>query len=184
MIKMNGAYGEGGSQILRTSLTLSALTHQPVLIENIRTNRSKAGLCPQHLSAFKAMAILSNAEIKWDVLGSQRLLFSPSNVSSGKYTFEIRTAGALSLVFQTIFEPLSFANSPSHITLTGGTHVNWSPSYHYLRSFGCQSCCSSGFVWIFLWSMPALSQMEEERWRQQSALPKRFAPSFVRRGAS
>ena len=133
MIKINGAYGEGGGQILRTCLTLSVLTRQPVLIENIRANRSKPGLRPQHLSAVKAMANLSNAEIMGDVLSSQMLQFSPSKVSSGKYTFKIRTAGALSLVLQTIFLPLSFANSLSHITLTGGTHVNWSPSYHYLQ---------------------------------------------------
>ena len=132
MIEINGAHGEGGGQILRTSLTLSALTGLPVHIHHIRANRSQPGLRPQHLAAVKAVAKLTRAEVDGAHLNSSKLTLLPRTFRSGRYRFDIPTAGALTLVLQTIFLPLSFAGGISSITLTGGTHVPWSPIFHYL----------------------------------------------------
>jgi len=132
MIEINGAHGEGGGQILRSSLTLSALTGEPVHIHHIRANRNRPGLRPQHLAAVKAIAKLTGAELTGAHLNSGELTLIPEILRSGRYRFDIPTAGALTLVLQTIFLPLSFAGGTSSITLTGGTHVPWSPIFHYL----------------------------------------------------
>lgn len=132
MIEINGAHGEGGGQIFRSSLTLSALTGMPVHIHHIRANRSQPGLRPQHLAAVKAITKLTGAEVTGAHLNSAELTLIPGNLRSGRYRFDIPTAGALTLVIQTIFLPLSFAGGTSSITLTGGTHVPWSPIFHYL----------------------------------------------------
>jgi RNA 3'-terminal phosphate cyclase (ATP) len=132
MIEINGAHGEGGGQILRSSLTLSALTGLPMHIHHIRARRSQPGLRPQHLAAVKAVAKLTGAEVDGAHLNSGELTLIPGKLRSGRYRFDIPTAGALTLVLQTIFLPLSFAGGTSAITLTGGTHVPWSPIFHYL----------------------------------------------------
>lgn len=124
---------EGGGQVLRSALTLSILTGQEVLITNIRAGRPKPGLQPQHIQAVKAAAALCEASVEGVAAGAQRLQFAPGTVKPGGYTFEIHTAGAASLVLQTVFLPLSQAPGSSHVTITGGTHVPWSPSFHYLE---------------------------------------------------
>ncbi len=132
MIEINGAQGEGGGQILRTSLTLSALTKSPVHINHIRANRRQPGLRPQHLAAVNAIAKLTEAKVTGAHLNSVELTLVPAALRPGRYRFEISTAGSLPLVFQTIFLPLSSAAGTSEIALTGGTHVPWSPVFHYL----------------------------------------------------
>ncbi|MFZ6031411.1 MAG: RNA 3'-terminal phosphate cyclase [Chloroflexota bacterium] len=132
MIHIDGASGEGGGQVLRSSLTLSILTGQPVRLENIRAGRSKPGLQAQHLQAVKAAAAVCDAQVEGHGLGSQALTFAPRNVRAGNYRFDINTAGAVTLVLQTIFLPLSVASGKSSVTIGGGTHVPWSPSFHYL----------------------------------------------------
>ena len=139
-ILLDGSYGEGGGQILRTALTLSALTGQPFQIENIRSKRSSPGLRPQHLAAVRAMALLCHAQVDGDALGASSLSFTPKrSPSGGQYLFDISqlagtgSAGAITLLFQTIFLPLVFAPHPSTIQLVGGTHLPQSPSYHYLE---------------------------------------------------
>ena len=133
MVEINGAYGEGGGQILRSSLTLSALTGKVLNIHHIRSGRSQPGLRPQHLTALLAMAKIANADLQGAHLGSQEVSFSPNYITTGRFKFGIETAGAASLVLQTIFLPLSLQKEKSDITLTGGTHVQWSPIYHYLQ---------------------------------------------------
>ncbi len=133
MIEINGAFGEGGGQILRTSLTLSALTGKPLRIHHIRANRGQPGLRPQHLTAVKAIAKLTNADLKGARRDSQEVTLIPVKLNAGRFHFDIQTAGALTLVLQTIFLPLSFAENHSQVTLTGGTHVRWSPNYHYIQ---------------------------------------------------
>jgi RNA 3'-phosphate cyclase len=132
-LEINGALGEGGGQVLRSSLTLSVLTERPIFIRNIRLNRSKHGLLAQHLKSVDAAAAVSNAQVEGAALGSTSLTFRPSKIRSGRYKFDIGTAGATSLVFQTIFLPLSRASASSSVIITGGTHVQWSPCYHYLE---------------------------------------------------
>lgn len=132
MVTIDGSFGEGGGQILRTSLTLSIITGESLRIVNIRANRSQPGLRHQHLQAVKAAAAISGAQVSGAELHSQEIHFRPGPIRAGNYHFKIPTAGAASLVFQTIFLPLSLADKPSQVTLEGGTHVPWSPCYHYL----------------------------------------------------
>ncbi len=140
MIVINGAYGEGGGQVLRTSLTLSALLGEPIRIENIRAKRRKPGLQAQHLTGVWAIAQVCDAELEGADLGSLTLTLAPqSPPRAGKYSFDVAqarkggSAGATSLVFQTLSLPLALAPGQSRLTLCGGTHVAWSPPFHYLK---------------------------------------------------
>jgi len=133
MIEIDGAIGEGGGQILRSALSLSIITGKAFRINNIRARRSKTGLMAQHLKAVDAAAAISRANVEGAILGSSSLLFEPGEIRTGRYKFEIGTAGSTSLVLQTILLPLSLAGSASTVIIGGGTHVPWSPSYHYLE---------------------------------------------------
>lgn len=132
MIEIDGMMGEGGGQVLRSSLSLSLLTGQPVRLTRIRARRDKPGLGYQHRMAVQAAARVSRAQVEGDRIGSQELYFSPGAVAPGSYHFDIGTAGATSLVLQTMLPPLALASGPSCLHITGGTHVPWSPCYHYL----------------------------------------------------
>jgi RNA 3'-terminal phosphate cyclase (ATP) len=132
MIEIDGALGEGGGQVLRSALSLSVITGKEMYIYNIRARRSKPGLMAQHLKSVDASAAVSSADVDGAVLNSTRLTFRPSKPRSGRYRFDIGTAGATTLVLQTIFLPLSLASSSSSVIISGGTHVPWSPCYEYL----------------------------------------------------
>lgn len=133
MLQIDGSFGEGGGQVLRTSLALSILTGKPVHIENVRGQRSKPGLHPQHLKAVDAAAAISRAQVEGAALHSTDLVFIPGELRTGRYKFDIGTAGSTSLVLQTIFVPLSLAGSASTVVINGGTHVPKAPCYHYLE---------------------------------------------------
>lgn len=133
MIQLDGAMGEGGGQVLRSALTLSALTGQPLHIERIRARRPKPGLMPQHLQAVQAAAAVCGARVTGAELRAQTLTFEPGPLRPGDYCFDVGTAGAVSLVLQTIFLPLAFAGGSSHVVLIGGTHIPRSPVFDYLQ---------------------------------------------------
>lgn len=132
-IVIDGSIGEGGGQVLRTSLALSALLERPVLISNIRVGRSKPGLRPQHLAAVRALARITAAEVRGDAENSTSLIFIPHDIRGGNYRFCIGTAGSVSLLAAAILPPLLFAPHPSVVVLEGGTHVPFSPVFHYLE---------------------------------------------------
>lgn len=132
MLQIDGSFGEGGGQVLRTSLTLSALTGIPFEIFNIRARRKSPGLRPQHLQAVTALAKICQARLDGAEVGSSTITFRPGAILHGDYRFEIGTAGSASLVLQTLFLPLSRATKPSRVEIIGGTHVPWSPCFHYL----------------------------------------------------
>jgi RNA 3'-terminal phosphate cyclase (ATP) len=135
MIEIDGSLGEGGGQILRSSLALAIVTGQAVHLRNIRARRTKSGLQPQHLMSVRAAAAISQAQLRGASLGSSDLVFEPGEVVPGKYTFAIGTAGATGLVLHTIYLPLAWkTKAPSEITLSGGTHVTTSPCYHFLET--------------------------------------------------
>mgnify|MGYP001772517502 CR=1 FL=1 len=132
MIEIDGSFGEGGGQILRTSLTLSAITKKPFRIYNIRAKRPKPGLQRQHLTAVEAVKTLTNAKVKGDYVGSTELIFEPQDiVEGGNFTFNIGTAGSVTLVFQTILPLL--LNRKIEVKLIGGTDVPKSPTIDYIR---------------------------------------------------
>ncbi|UJS17147.1 MAG: RNA 3'-phosphate cyclase [Candidatus Jettenia sp.] len=133
IIKIDGSFGEGGGQILRTSLSLSSITKKPFEIFNIRANRKTPGLSYQHLQAVNATAKVCNAEVTGNYLRSTDLKFYPGEIQTGVYRFDIGTAGSVPLVLQSVFYPLSLRDKPSSITVTGGTHVIHSPCADYLK---------------------------------------------------
>ncbi len=130
--EIDGSYGEGGGQILRTSLALSAVLRIPVHIQHIRAGRKKPGLQPQHLRGVQALSQITGAQAEGVKIGSQSISFIPQSISPGEYRFEVGTAGSVVLLLQALLLPLSLARKRSRITLTGGTHVAWSPPFHYL----------------------------------------------------
>jgi RNA 3'-terminal phosphate cyclase (ATP) len=134
MIVIDGSYGEGGGQVLRTSLSLAAITGTPIRIIAIRAGRSKPGLAAQHLTGVRALAAVCQASVRGDKLESWALEFIPGvPPQAGQYTFEVGTAGAVSLVLQTVLLPLALASGDSVVTLRGGTHVAFSPPVTYIE---------------------------------------------------
>lgn len=136
-LEINGSEGEGGGQILRSSLAISAVLGQPVRIRNIRAGRDGPGLQSQHLTCVNALAKIANADVAGASLGSHEVAFTPRVIRAGTYRFNVAevspSAGSLSLVFQTLALPLAFAQDASTLMLMGGTHVPWSPSLDYLQ---------------------------------------------------
>ena len=132
MLTLDCSQGEGGGQILRTALSLSTVTGQPFEIVKIRARRSVPGLRPQHLAAVHAATLVSGAKVGGAFEGSPDLRFEPGTIEAGDYRFEIATAGAATLVLQTVLLPLATASAPSRVEVTGGTHVTASPSFDYL----------------------------------------------------
>jgi RNA 3'-terminal phosphate cyclase (ATP) len=140
MIIIDGSYGEGGGQVLRTSLALAILTGQPVRIERIRAGRKEPGLRPQHLTAVQAAALVCEARLEGGELGSQTLTLAPGGPAlPGEYAFDVAeaaqggSAGSVGLVLQAVLLPLALASGESRLTLRGGTHVPWAPSLSYLE---------------------------------------------------
>jgi RNA 3'-terminal phosphate cyclase (ATP) len=133
MIEIDGSHGEGGGQILRTALSLSCLSGKAFRIVDIRKGRKKPGLAPQHLASVRAAREISDAQVSGDRQGSTELVFSPGEVKGGNFSVDVGTAGATLLVLQTIVPPLLFAREKSAVTIRGGTHVPFSPSFHYAK---------------------------------------------------
>jgi RNA 3'-terminal phosphate cyclase (ATP) len=133
MITIDGSTGEGGGQILRTSLALSMVTGKPVRLEKIRAGREKPGLLRQHLTAVQAAASICSAEIDGAEIGSQTLSFTPGRIQPGAYTFSIGSAGSTTLVLQTVLPALICTESPSTLILEGGTHNPWAPPFDFLE---------------------------------------------------
>jgi len=136
MIVLDGSFGEGGGQILRTALSLSLVTGKPFRMEKIRAGRERPGLLRQHLAAVLAAAEVGEAAAEGAFLGSTALTFTPTTVKPGRYHFAVGTAGSATLVFQTILPALMTASEPSHVILEGGTHNQAAPPYDFLaRTF-------------------------------------------------
>jgi RNA 3'-terminal phosphate cyclase (ATP) len=129
---IDGAEGEGGGQVLRSSLALSIITGRPFTLENVRARRAKPGLQRQHLTAVRAAAEVSGARVEGDAVGSSRVRFEPGPVRAGDYVFRIGTAGSATLVLQTVLPALLTADGPSTVTLEGGTHNPMAPPFEFI----------------------------------------------------
>lgn len=137
---LEGSHGEGGGQILRSAVTLAVLTGRALRIENIRAGRPKPGLAAQHVTSVRAGAAICGGRLRGDEIGSLALEFEPGGAAiPGTYVFDVAaaraggSAGAVSLVLQTVFLPLAMAGGTSRVSIRGGTHMAWSPPFDYLR---------------------------------------------------
>jgi RNA 3'-terminal phosphate cyclase (ATP) len=133
MIAIDGSFGEGGGQILRSSLALSLITGQPFRIEKIRAGRKNPGLLRQHLTAVRAATEVGQADVKGDAIGSQQLTFTPGKIKTGDYAFAVGTAGSATLVLQTVLPALLIGDGETTtLTLEGGTHNPFAPPFDFL----------------------------------------------------
>lgn len=133
MIEIDGSEGEGGGQILRTGVALSALTQQEVKIGNIRANRPTPGLAAQHLCAVRGVAAICNAVLEGDEVGSTELIFRPKRIEGGKHRLEVGTAGSITLVLQACLLAACGSKQAIELDITGGTNVRWSPPIDFYR---------------------------------------------------
>ena len=132
MIEIDGSFGEGGGQVLRTSLSLSLVTGEDFRITAIRENRSRPGLMRQHLTAVQAATEIGAADVEGATIGSRELVFRPKNLLAGNYEFAVGTAGSSTLVLQTILPALLTCKKSSSITVKGGTHNPAAPPYDFI----------------------------------------------------
>lgn len=134
MLEIDGCFGEGGGQILRTALALSAVKKIPCRVFNIRKGRPIPGLQVQHLSGLLALAELCNANLEGASLGSQEIKFFPEEVTKNRISIKIETAGSITLVLQTLIPVCLFAKNPVEIEFNGGaTDTFFSPTIDYFR---------------------------------------------------
>ena len=133
MLSIDGSYGEGGGQIIRTSLALSLVTGKAFRAERVRANRNKPGLQKQHLTAVLSAAQIGQAEVEGAHVGATEFTFIPGEVVPGDYSFSIGTAGSTTLVLQAVLPPLMLASKPSVLTIEGGTHNTHAPPFEFLQ---------------------------------------------------
>ncbi len=133
MIRIDGSLGEGGGQVLRSSLALSVVTGAGFELTKVRAGRARPGLLRQHLTCVRAAAEICGAEVEGAELGSQRVVFLPGPARAGDYRFAIGSAGSASLVLQTVLPPLLLQEQPSTVSVSGGTHNSAAPPFHFLR---------------------------------------------------
>ena len=131
-ITIDGRTGEGGGQVLRSSLALSLLTGKPLQVEHIRAGRRKPGLMRQHLACVKAAIAVGGGVATGVSLGSESLGFGPGRITGGDFEFAVGSAGSVALVLQTVLVPLLFAARPSTVRIAGGTHAAWAPPFDFL----------------------------------------------------
>lgn len=137
-VDINGSCLEGGGQILRTAIGISAVTGRPCRIFNIRAGRPSPGLKAQHLKGIEAVAKLCNAELKGVKIGSTEIEFAPKEIKTHHLKIDIGTAGSVTLVLQALTIPAIHAQEPLEFEITGGTHVSWSPTTGYFRHVFCE----------------------------------------------
>ncbi|OGA22406.1 MAG: RNA 3'-terminal-phosphate cyclase [Betaproteobacteria bacterium RIFCSPLOWO2_02_FULL_65_24] len=133
MLEINGSYGEGGGQLVRTAVALAALTRTPIRIRSVRAKRGKPGLAPQHLTAVHAVAAICDARVQGLELRSEEVVFEPGRVRGGAFTFDVGTAGSITLVLQALLPVMVASPASFHVRLAGGTDVRGAPPLDYLR---------------------------------------------------
>lgn len=134
MLEIDGSHGEGGGQVLRTALALSAATETSVVVEDVRGERDPPGLKPQHLAAVRLLADMADGDVAGDEEGSQRVVFEPGEVTPGRYDVDVGTAGSATLVAEAGVLAATAADGEVEIAIKGGTDVRWSPPYDYLEN--------------------------------------------------
>jgi RNA 3'-terminal phosphate cyclase (ATP) len=145
LVKIDGSQGEGGGQILRTAISLSAITGKPIEVSNIRANRTNPGLRPQHMAGIRIIADLFHAKSENLKVGAEWIRFSPSDkFEGGSIKFDIGTAGSIPLILMTVVPAVSLSNNSLQIEVTGGTDVKASPTIDYIKHIVAKSYLSIG----------------------------------------
>lgn len=130
---IDGSYGEGGGQLLRTAVALAAITGETVQIDAVRAKRANPGLAAQHLTAVKALAELCEGEVEGLQIGSTNIVFRPGPIRGGTFRFDVGTAGSIPLVLQAILPAAVASGKTFDLHLVGGTDVRAAPPLDYLR---------------------------------------------------
>jgi RNA 3'-terminal phosphate cyclase (ATP) len=133
MLEIDGSYGEGGGQLVRTAVALSAVSGIGIRITKIRKNRRIPGLKQQHLKALETAAKICGAHVSGLFPGSTELTFVPVEMKGGKYDIDIGTAGSITLLLQCLMPALPFTKEKVELTIRGGTDVAWAPTTDYLQ---------------------------------------------------
>ncbi len=145
-ILIDGSRGEGGDQLLRTALALSASTGRPFSITRLRTGQERPGLSAEQVAVVRAAASLCDALLEGDIEGSERLGFAPRRRAvAGDHAFDLPGAGSVPLLLQTLCWPLALAGAPSTLTLRGATHLAGGPSFHELALVWAPAMARLGF---------------------------------------
>ncbi|HKZ50111.1 MAG TPA: RNA 3'-terminal phosphate cyclase [Candidatus Nanoarchaeia archaeon] len=137
MLVIDGSFGEAGGQILRTAVALSAIKKIPIKVISIRKGRPEPGLKAQHLVGIKAAAELCNANLTGAEMGSTEITFEPGKIKTGGFRFDVGTAGAITLVLQTLVPIAAVAPGKVKLEIKGGTTVSWSPPIEYFQNVYC-----------------------------------------------
>ncbi len=145
MLLIDGSSGEGGGQILRTSLSLAMVTGMPVRIKRIRASRPKPALMRQHLACVRAAEAVCGAAVSGADIGSTEVTFRPNKIKAGNYSFSVGTAGSTVLIFQTVLPALALADEASNISFQGGTHNDFAPSFDFVLESYLRVLKSLGF---------------------------------------
>lgn len=133
MMEIDGSYGEGGGQIVRTAVALAAVTGTSIRVSKIRQGRPKPGLAPQHAQAILALAGICSAKTAGIAPGSSEITFEPGKIKGGNYSVDIGTAGSITLLVQCLLPAMIWADGPITLTVNGGTDVRWSPTIDYFK---------------------------------------------------
>ncbi len=133
-LEIDGSFGEGGGQIVRTAITLSCILKKPIKIENIRKNRKTPGLKPQHLTALKILKKICDADLDQITIGATSLDFNPKDIQSLNLREDIRTAGSISLILQVLIPAVAISKKTLSLSIKGGTNVIWSPTIDYTKT--------------------------------------------------
>jgi RNA 3'-terminal phosphate cyclase (ATP) len=131
VLEIDGAYGEGGGQLVRTAAALAAITGRAIRVRSVRARRDKPGLAPQHLAALRAVAALSAARTAGLELRSEAVELAPGGIAGGRHRFDVGTAGSVSLVMQALLPVMIAGGTPCTATIAGGTDVRAAPPLDY-----------------------------------------------------
>ncbi|MEM3750242.1 MAG: RNA 3'-terminal phosphate cyclase [Candidatus Jordarchaeales archaeon] len=145
-VRIDGSLGEGGGQVLRTSVALSTLSKKPIEIFNIRAGRPNPGLRAQHMTGIKALAEIAGARVSGLSVGSTNIVFEPTGLRGGRYRFDVGTAGAITLVLQSIMPAAPFASEKMELEISGGTDVAWSPPIDYFSNVVLPNLSLMGYM--------------------------------------